>query len=97
MGTPERPDDNFVFVERVIEMAGDFANVNATKASDARLRIERPGSGQQSQDPERLFKLSDEYLRVDSILKPPFFSRRTCRRAVAVNLTRRGVNVIGVP
>jgi len=35
MGTPERADDDTVFVERVVDVARDFGNVDAAKTSDA--------------------------------------------------------------
>jgi len=70
--TPECTDNNLVFVKRVIQMAGDFAHVDTSKASDTRRRIGRPGPWQQCQDPDGVFKFGYEHVHVDSILNPPF-------------------------
>lgn len=96
-GTPKCTDNHVVIIERVVEMTVDFANVDAAKARDASQGIRRPNSRQERQDPERLFELSDEYLRVGSILEPPFLfaSDVSSRGSRESNAAR--VNASGVP
>ena len=70
---PKGPDDHFLFVKRVIEMAGNFPNVDAAKARDTSLSVGRPDARQPSQNPEGFFKLDDKHVGVDSVFEPPLF------------------------
>ena len=82
MGAPERADDDTVFVERVVEVACDFGNVNAAKAWYTGLRVGGPSARQECQYPERLFKLGYEDFPMDPIFEPPLFLTldvSTCR------------------
>lgn len=73
MGAPERADDDLVFIERVVEMAGDFRHVDAPKSGNACLWIRSASTRQECQDPESLFKLGYEDFRMNPIFQPPLF------------------------
>lgn len=73
MGTPERADDDVVFVERVVDVARDFGNVDAAKAGYTSLRVGGASAGQKCQNAERLFKFGYEDFRMDPIFEPPVF------------------------
>lgn len=72
-GAPEGTDNNFPFIERVVEMAGDFGKIQATKTGNASLGIEGASAREESQHLESFFELGRKYFRVDSVLKPPLF------------------------
>lgn len=47
MSTAERPDDDLLFVERVVDMASELAKVDAAKARHTGGRISRASSGKE--------------------------------------------------
>ena len=73
MSTPESAYDDLVVIECVVEVTRDFRNVYAAEARDAGLRIQRSNTGQECQDPQRVFELGYEQICVNPVLQPPLF------------------------
>jgi hypothetical protein len=73
MGAPERADDDVLFVEGVVDVAGHLPKVDAAKAGHICAAVKRASSGEECQDAEGLFELSGEDLGVGPVCKPPEF------------------------
>ena len=69
--TPERADDDLVFVESVVKVAGDPAKVDTSKTSNIRVDVRSAGAREDCHNLEGLFELGREDFAVGSILKPP--------------------------
>ena len=70
-GSPKRAHDNFALIEGVVDVAGNFLKVNASKTDDASPRVRRARAGENCQDVESLFELRGEDIYVSPVLKPP--------------------------
>jgi len=89
--TPQCADDDLLLIKRVVDMAGDFAKVDASKADNIGVRVRCTSSRENAEDLQCLFELGREDLCVDSVLDPPSFLAPDvflCR-AVTVKRTRR--------
>ena len=72
-GSPEGTDDDFVLIERVVDVASDLPKIHAPQAGDHGVRVRRPRAREHCQDLESLFEFSGEDVGVISVLKPPGF------------------------
>ena len=70
-GTPDRADDHVPVVEGVVDMAGHPAKVNASETRNVLVRLRCASSREERHDPDGLFELGCEDLRMDTVLKPP--------------------------
>jgi len=68
---PESPNYHFALIERVVQVAGDFRNIQTPDAWDAGLRIGHAGAGQEREHLKGLFEFGNEDIAVDPVLDPP--------------------------
>src|SRR5438094_3776106 len=68
---PHGSNGDLVLVEGVVEVAGQFSEVETAQAWDTSGSVRCPGRRKERQDPEALLELGSEDLVMEPVLQPP--------------------------